>query len=410
MKDSVTVLSEREAIELIDALPAAIDAETYNRLSACIVRVNDTQALQELDPFGQLYRERVEQLYSRLSGRSVYDPFKDEKSFIGENNSIWTEASPYSFRSTKFVSEFLVSWGAIFSALDVKEGQSVLEYGPGSGQLLLMLARTGVSTYGVDIDQASLDLVRKQADVMGLPVQLEQNQFGCGFDGQKFDRIVFFEAFHHAINFEQLLVNLRDRLLPDGKLVLCGEPIVPKGNTSVPYAWGPRVDALSLLCIRRFGWMELGFEIGFFTKLMMRCGWLLRMYQASIFRAHTYVAEPFNGTLNFGENILLGDGWGDAEGSHRWTIAQTASLSLPLGTVQVDLRLANYLPDDKQVTLRAGDTRRSLVIPSGREVETSFKVHDAADLEISAPLSKPPSDTRLLGIAARSVSLGFAGA
>ena len=106
-----------------------------------------------------------------------------------------------------------------------------MEYGPGSGQTLLMLARLGVKCFGVDIDEASLNQVRKQALELGLTIELERALFGHGFDSDlepmRFDRILFFEAFHHEINFELLLLRLHSRLSEGGRVVFCGEPIVP---------------------------------------------------------------------------------------------------------------------------------------------------------------------------------------
>ncbi len=58
-----------------------------------------------------------------------------------------------------------------------------------------------------------------------------------------------------------------------GFLVLGGEPIVPTGSFAVPYPWGLRMDGLSLWYIRRHGWMELGFEEGYFRSLLEGMGW-----------------------------------------------------------------------------------------------------------------------------------------
>lgn len=178
------------------------------------------------------------------------------------------------FRDPRLVSEFLSSWGQIMRCLDVEPGReaSVLEYGTGSGQLLLMLARLGLRAHAVDIDEGSLAQVRAQSDAMGLGVRTERAVFGEGFEGETFDRILFFEAFHHAIDFMPLLARLQRRLKPGGRIVFCGEPILGEGAPSVPYPWGPRLDALSIFCMRRWGWMELGFTERFFVEALQRKG------------------------------------------------------------------------------------------------------------------------------------------
>ena len=125
------------------------------------------------------------------------------------------------------VGTHLYAWGHIMQHMDLAPGGRVLEYGPGSGQFLLMLARMGFAGFGVDVDAVALEGIRLQAEAMRLPVAVERALFGAGFDGERFDRIVFYEAFHHALDFQSLLQRLHDRLNPGGRVLLCGEPVVP---------------------------------------------------------------------------------------------------------------------------------------------------------------------------------------
>jgi 2-polyprenyl-3-methyl-5-hydroxy-6-metoxy-1,4-benzoquinol methylase len=90
----------------------------------------------------------------------------------------------------------------------------------------MFLARAGMRPYGVDIDPSGLEIARRQAELLGLPVELECAAFGEGFVGERFERIIFFEAFHHAWDFESLLSRLQDRLTTGGRIIFCGEPIV----------------------------------------------------------------------------------------------------------------------------------------------------------------------------------------
>jgi SAM-dependent methyltransferase len=183
MLKSPTTMTEQDMLRWIDGLPSEIDAETYDHLAGITIEPQELAALRRLDPMGTEYRRICAALYARLSGRSDYTPERDERSGLGSTPDIWRQISPYSFKSPKLVSEFLSSWAAIISALDVEPEQSVIEYGPGSGQALLMLARCGVRAFGVDIDADSLDLVRRQSEAMGLDVQLELGAFGEGFAG-----------------------------------------------------------------------------------------------------------------------------------------------------------------------------------------------------------------------------------
>ena len=150
----------------------------------------------------------------------------------------------------------------------------------------------GFRAHGVDADAVALEGIRLQAKSMRLEVSTEQALFGEGFGQQRFDAIIFYEAFHHSLDFQSLLRHLLDRLNPGGRLILCGEPIVPDTFPGIPYPWGPRMDALSVFCMRRFGWMELGFTHSFFMEAAQRAGWTATFHpSATCARAHLYVLK-----------------------------------------------------------------------------------------------------------------------
>lgn len=274
------------------------DGEQYQRLTTLVLDHPAAGALAALDPFSAEYRAAVLDFYAVLrarAGDAAYVTERDEASDTGGRvpANLWTGLVPWSFRDLKLSAEFLLSWGHILQLLEVAPGQSVLEYGPGSGQILLMLARMGVQAHGVDIDRTALDGIRAQADALGLPVALDRAVFGEGFDGRRFDAILFFEAFHHALDFPALLERLHERLAPGGRLVLCGEPIVEMPFPGIPFSWGPRLDALSIYCMRKWGWMELGFTRPFLTEAARRAGWQMTPHPfPGCGRASAFVLTP----------------------------------------------------------------------------------------------------------------------
>ncbi len=282
--------------DLIAAIGAGVpDATQYQTLSALILDIPQASALAAMDPFTASYRDAAMALYLELRGRqeSAYVPARDELSGGGEPSNIWTGLVPWSFQDAGLVSEHLVAWGAILRHLGLRRGARVLEYGPGSGQVLLMLARLGYEAFGVDIDPHPLALIERQAREIGVAVHTERAGFGEGFADERFDAILFYEAFHHAWGFEGLLERLHDRLRPGGRVVLCGEPIVPAPAGPVPFPWGPRLDGLSVFCIRKFGWMELGFTHDFLLEAARRTGWIVSHHpHPGVGRAHVYVLEP----------------------------------------------------------------------------------------------------------------------
>ena len=251
------------------------DTAQYRRMSGLVLDVPQGRALTRLDPCSPAYRQAAMALYLSLRGRPEdgYDAHRDEPPATPPPANPWTGLVPWSFRDAAMLSEHVLAWGHVLSRLDLPPGGSVLEYGPGSGQLLLMLARSGYRACGVDIDPQALAAIQSQARHLTLDVETACAGFGEGFGDRRFDRILFYESFHHAFEFEALLRRLHDRLNPGGRIILCGEPVVAGQSAAMPYPWGPRLDALSVFCIRRFGWMELGFTHAFLTRIAHETGW-----------------------------------------------------------------------------------------------------------------------------------------
>lgn len=277
------------------------DAEQYQRMSGLVLEFPETRRLARMDPFSADYKQAALELYLSLRGHpgEGYVAARDEAPAAQLPGNLWAGLVPWSFRDASMVSEHLLAWGHIMSHLNLSNGGSVLEYGPGSGQLLLMLSRMGYRAFGVDIDTVALEGIQAQSAHLGLVVETERAEFGLGFEGQTFDCILFYEAFHHAFEFETLLLRLHDRLNPGGRIVLCGEPVVASPFDGIPYPWGPRLDALSVFCIRRFGWMELGFTHDYLVKIASQTGWNATFHRfPDCGRAAIYVLEPSPGRID----------------------------------------------------------------------------------------------------------------
>ncbi len=271
------------------------NGEQYQRMSGLILDFPESRRLARMDPFKPGYKAAAMELYLSLRGRAEqgYEPVRDEAPAGQLPDNLSTGLIPWSFRDARMVSEHLYAWGHILAHLNLPAGGSLLEYGPGSGQLLLMAARMGYGAFGVDIDEVALAGIHAQAAHLDLDVRTERTEFGRGFDGRTFDAILFYEAFHHAFNFDELLAVLHTRLNPGGRIVLCGEPVVASASDGVPYPWGPRLDALSVFCMRRFGWMELGFTHEFLMQIAQATGWTATFHPfPNCGRAAVYVLEP----------------------------------------------------------------------------------------------------------------------
>lgn len=117
-------------------------------------------------------------------------------------------------------------------------------------------------------------------------------------NGAKFDLVMFFETFHHALDHQDLMKSLHDVVADNGRILFAGEPIVPAEGywaPIIPFPWGLRLDALSLSAVKNYGWMELGFQEAYFLELMRRTGWEVTKFESQTNgRASGYLARPIS--------------------------------------------------------------------------------------------------------------------
>jgi SAM-dependent methyltransferase len=242
----------------------------------CRFAVKDPSLQLDGDPFSKEYMECVLNSYSIITRKSNYSVFSAELSPFVDPAKTAVQPSIYSYGDSSFLGDFLISFGAILRAMRLKSNDAILEYGAGDGQISLMLARMGCKVSVIDIEQRYLDAINLQTQALHIGIDSMLGQFGDNFpDDRKYDCILFFEAFHHCIHHQVVLKKIKGFLKPNGRIVFSGEPIIdPDGHWKdvVPFAWGPRLDGLSLRAMRNFGWCELGFQRPYFEELLRRSG------------------------------------------------------------------------------------------------------------------------------------------
>src|SRR5262249_59834888 len=86
---------------------------------------------------------------------------------------------------------------------------------------------------------------------------------------EKFDRVLFYESFHHCHDHAAMIARLDGLVADGGAVVFAGEPI----TDDFPMPWGVRLDGHSLWAVRLRGWLELGFRTDYFLGLLDRHGW-----------------------------------------------------------------------------------------------------------------------------------------
>lgn len=377
--------------------------------------------IARLDPFSREYRDAMLRVLALVTRRPDYQPARDEAANYLPASAEGHVPSVHAQGDSTWLGEFLLSYGSILKAMEVKRGARVLEYGAGEGQIAIQLARMGCDVTVVDIERRYLEIIRREATDLHTSVTTLHGQFGDAPTGATYDRILFFEAFHHALDHQAVLPRLRERLAPGGRILFAGEPIMEDGNywsPVLPYPWGPRLDALSLRAMRHNGWCELGFARSYFVEALMRAGFVTRFHRsAATDRGSAYIAERHDGTIALGDPILTGASgrpdaeWHAGEGTHRWTAAEEAVLPLDQTRdwAAVTLQLANWGPAVKHVRAIAGPEAKEVTMQPGDMVDLTVPLrYTPGRLLLQCGLTRladhgPTADTRSFGIAVRQV-------
>ncbi len=219
-------------------------------------------------------------LWREISGRTSYHPQIDEldKNMVVE--AVIERPFPFSTNDPETIGNYLSAIGLIIKALALKPGDKVIEFGIGWGHTTLNLARCGYQVTAMDIEGKFLELLRQRANRESLNIETLQGEFlEMPTVGSSFDAALFFECFHHCINFKELLRKLHSALKPGGKIVFCGETFC---GDWFDYPWGVRLDGHSIWAIRNFGWMELGFRETYISDVLNQMGFEVRKIEYPI--------------------------------------------------------------------------------------------------------------------------------
>jgi len=220
------------------------------------------------DPFSGEYRAAQMAFYYEVARRADYRAAECELTPIPDERR--AVPYPYYTRSTRVVGEQLQAIGFLVKALDAPPGATVAEFGCGFGRLTLEMVRTGLNVTAVEISPDFADLLRENAAREGLPVTVARTAMLDFRPAHRFDRAVFYESFHHCDDHGAMLERLRDVIVPGGTVLFAGEPVMDE----LPIPWGVRRDGRSLWCVRRHGWLELGFRTDYFLRALKRHGWV----------------------------------------------------------------------------------------------------------------------------------------
>ncbi|MCX7284507.1 MAG: class I SAM-dependent methyltransferase [Novosphingobium sp.] len=218
------------------------------------------------DPFSCEYRRFQFEIYEQLAGK-VYSPSNEVTKF--DVTQLAQRPFPYLHGSSGLVGDHLMAIGFAIKAMNLPQGSRILEFGPGWGNITLALAKMGHSVTAIDVEEDFINLIRRRAEMEQLSIDLILGDFtSIQSLNEKYDAILFFECFHHCADHISLIEGCERILNPEGMICFAAEPI----NEHFPIPWGLRMDGQSLWAIRKNGWLELGFNVRYFTEALSRSG------------------------------------------------------------------------------------------------------------------------------------------
>jgi len=228
-------------------------------------RYQPTKKINEnLDPFSEEYVQEQIALYSEISGRALdqqsheFTGFDLEKCINAKN--------PYAHSDPTFIAKHSRTVLQVIEIAQLPPNPEILDMGCGWGLSTEMMAFCGAEVTCVDINLQFLDLVKKRSQKRGHPVRTIHSDFESFETTEKYDMILFYECFHHAVRPWVVLERLTDILKPGGKIILAGEPI----QSFWWKQWGMRLDSQSIYCMHKFGWFESGWSLSFLQQLFAK--------------------------------------------------------------------------------------------------------------------------------------------
>jgi SAM-dependent methyltransferase len=141
----------------------------------------------------------------------------------------WEDHLAKPFARAEDTPQLLINLGVTIQGLNLTPGMTVLEYGAGTGWLSRFLAQLGCQPILLDVSATALDIARELFKRQP-PIGPRPEPRFLVFDGRRIDlpdasvdRIVCFDAFHHAPNPEEVLREF-GRVLKPGGIAAFAEP------------------------------------------------------------------------------------------------------------------------------------------------------------------------------------------
>ncbi|MBW9114858.1 class I SAM-dependent methyltransferase [Rhizobium cauense] len=225
---------------------------------------------ETLDPFGDEYFRQQMALYREIAGRDIDQSTGELMPLDVPTHA--ASANPYNTADLSFMTKHVRSVATAMLIAKLPPNADVLDIGSGWGLSSEVIAFCGATVTSVDINPLFVDLASQRAKRLNLPIDARQGNFDHFEIDKKFDVAFFYECLHHALRPWVVVENAGRHLKEGGKIVFSGEPVYPYWKN-----WGLRLDAVSIYCIRKFGWFESGWSAEFIIAAFSRAGFKLEL-------------------------------------------------------------------------------------------------------------------------------------
>ena len=224
----------------------------------------------DIEPNSEQFLKYQLDLWRTISARSIYDPIACETNdYIASDISIQT-TYPFSSQHPQEIGSYFLGVANIVQKLPVPVGSRIVEFGVGYGHLTRMLANIGYTVEAVDIESRFLELLPKLALPGAQPIYRRHMAFAdADYEAASVDAFIFYECFHHCLDFASLVRKMRQALKPGGCIIFAAEAFY---DDWFDFPWGVRLDGHSVWAIRNFGWMELGFRKSYIGNFLTEEG------------------------------------------------------------------------------------------------------------------------------------------
>ena len=320
------------------------------------------------DPYSREYFDTQMKLYLEISGRDGYTVSNEHVEFDYEG--LKNNPYPYNTHSPETVGNQLIAQGFLIKVLSLAPHARIVEFGPGWGNTTLHFTQMGYDVTAVDSEKSFLDLIEYRTAMLSKKVELVHQDMLAFNSSNQYDAAVFFESFHHCVNHLKLLKNLEQLIKDDGLIAFAAEPIADAPY--FPFPWGVRLEGMSVWSIRKFGWLELGFDTSYFLRTLLFFGWIPKRYRSDVSPlADVIVAKKTHGYYEPSEITLPPDEcqtWAPNEMNSqlKFRFTQGKSVMSCAKDIQakfVEFCLSYYAPFALDVKLIAGSSTQTVQVP-----------------------------------------------